>query len=100
MQHASLVFYEREVVTATGGLVMSSIYRETRVVTEQQGANGAMADKEYVPGLIPSQNVFDLAHDAQLGIDCSLPSADAHSGLCEELIGHRRKFAGWQVTCC
>ena len=54
MQHASLVFDEREVLTAAGGLIIGSINRETRIVTEQKGADGAVADEEHVARSISS----------------------------------------------
>jgi hypothetical protein len=54
MQHASPVFDEREVVTAVGGLIKGSIDREARIMTEQKGTDGAMADEEHVAGSISS----------------------------------------------
>jgi hypothetical protein len=54
MQHASPVFDERKVVTAASGLIIGSINRETRIVTEQKGADGAVADEEHVARSISS----------------------------------------------
>jgi hypothetical protein len=48
MQHQSPVFDEREIVTAASGLIIGSINRESRIVAEQKGADGAVADEEYV----------------------------------------------------
>ena len=44
MQHPSPV----EIVTAASGLIIGSINRESRIVAEQKGADGAVADEEYV----------------------------------------------------
>jgi hypothetical protein len=52
MQQAQSFLRECEIVTATGRLIMDSIYRETRTVTEQQGTDGAMADEENVAFVI------------------------------------------------
>src|SRR3979490_599437 len=42
MQHPSPV----EIVTAASGLIIGSINRESRIVAEQKGADGAVADEE------------------------------------------------------
>jgi hypothetical protein len=54
MKHASPVFDESEVVTATSGLVMGSINPETRIMTEQKGTDCAVANEEHVAGSISS----------------------------------------------
>ncbi len=54
MQHATPVFDEREAVTATSGLIMGSINRKARIVAEQQGSDGAVADEEHVARSISS----------------------------------------------
>jgi hypothetical protein len=64
MQHASPVLDEGEVVTAAGGLIMGSINREPRIVTEQQGADRAVADEEHVARSISGKDEFDLADNA------------------------------------
>jgi hypothetical protein len=48
MQRATPVFDEREVVTATTGLIMGSINRKTRIVAEQKSADGAVAYEEHI----------------------------------------------------
>jgi hypothetical protein len=98
MQRATPVFDEREVVTATTGLVMGSINRKTRIVAEQKSADGTVAYKEDIARPISSQDVFDLAYDASLGIDCSFPSLNTDKGLREELVGHPLKLVLWQET--
>ena len=64
MQHAQSFLDEREVIAAAVRLIMGSINRETRIVTEQQSTDGAMADEENVAVSISSQDVFDLVHNA------------------------------------
>ena len=81
MQHPPPVLEEGEIVTAASGLIVGPVDREARTVAEQKGADGAVADKEHVAGAIPPQDVFDLADDAQLGIDGALPSPDADKGF-------------------
>jgi hypothetical protein len=54
MQHATPVFDECEVVTATTGLIMGSINRKTRIVAEQKSADGAVAYKEHIARPISS----------------------------------------------
>jgi hypothetical protein len=73
--------------------------REAAIMTEQKSADCAVADEEHVARSISSQDVFDLADDAQLCIDCSFPSPDAYEGLCEKLMGHRLKLIRWQKAC-
>jgi hypothetical protein len=48
MQHPSPFSDEREIVTAASGLIIGSINRASRIVAEQKGADGAVADEEYV----------------------------------------------------
>jgi hypothetical protein len=66
MQHSLTFFDEREIVTTASGLIIGSINRETRIVTKQEGAAGAVADEEHVARSISRPDVFDLADDAQL----------------------------------
>ena len=63
MQHAPPVLDEREVMTTARRLIIGAIDRDPGVVTEQQGADGAVADKEHVARAIPGQHEFDLADD-------------------------------------
>jgi hypothetical protein len=96
MQYASSVLDESEIMTAASRLIMGSIDREIRIVTEQKSADGTMANEQNIARLISSQDVFDLADDALLSIDCS--ALNACMGLCEELVGHHLKLARWQET--
>jgi hypothetical protein len=64
-----------------------------RFVQSQNPNNGntkeyqhQLADKEHIAWSISSQDVFDLADNAQLGIGGSLPAPNADVGLCEKLI--------------
>ena len=100
MQDASPILDQREAVAAAGGLIMGPINRQAGIVTEQKGADGAVADEQYVTRSISGQHAFDLADDAQLGIDRPLPSPDADKGMCEKLIGHRLELVGGQETRC
>jgi len=94
MQHPSPILDQREVVAAAGGLIIGSINRETGIVTEQKGTDGAVADEQHVTRSISGQHAFDLADDAQLGIGSPLPSPDAGKRVCEKLIGHRLELVG------
>jgi hypothetical protein len=94
MQDASPILDQREVVAAARGLIMGPIDREAGIVTEQKGTDSAVADEQYVTRSISGQHAFDLADDAQLGIDRPLPSPDADKGICEKLTGHRLELVG------
>ena len=54
MQHAPPVLDQREIMTAVRRLIIGAVDRDTRVVTEQQGADGAVADEEHVARSISS----------------------------------------------
>jgi hypothetical protein len=81
MQHAAPLPGEREAVISADRLIMGSIDRKIETVTEQKIPDGAVADKQHIARAIASQDMFDLADDAQLGIDGPFPSANAEQDL-------------------
>jgi hypothetical protein len=84
MQHATPVLDEREEVTAASGVIVSPLNCNAGIVTEQKGADRALADEKHIARSVSGQDVFDLANDARLGIDCSFPSPNADEGLREK----------------
>ena len=99
MQHPTIPFGECKAVTAAGGLVVSSINRNTGIMTEQKRANGTVANEDHIAGSVSGQDVFDLPNNAQLGIDGALPAPNTGKWLREKLICHGLEFAGHQETC-
>src|SRR5712692_2590562 len=99
MLHATAILGEREEATTASGLVMGSIDRKPGIMTIQESTNATVADKEHVARSISSQDVFDLANNARLGINRPLPAPNADVGLCEELIGDCLKLVRHQETC-
>lgn len=82
MSHTASLSAERKIVTAAAaGLVMRSINRKARIMAIQQSADTTVPDKEHIARFFPSQDVFDLAYDAQLGINRALPAPNADLGL-------------------
>jgi hypothetical protein len=98
MLHATAILAEREKATAASWLVMGSINRKTGIMTIQERTNATVADKEDIARSIAGQDVLDLANNAQLGIDRSLPAPNADVGLREKLIGHRLELVWHQET--
>jgi hypothetical protein len=88
MLHATAISGEREKVTTASWLIMGSINRKTRIMTIQESPNATVADEEHIARSISSQDLFDLANNARLGINRSLPAPNAGVGLGEKLIGH------------
>ena len=74
MLDTTAVLGEREKATAADWLVMDSVNRKTGIVTIQESADAAVTDKKHVARSISSQDVFDLANNAQLRINRSLPA--------------------------
>jgi hypothetical protein len=64
--------------------------------TIQESTNATVADKEDIAGSISDQDVLALAHNAQLGINRSLPTSNAGVGLREKLISYRLKLVMYQ----
>ena len=88
MLDATAILGEREEVTTTAGrLVMGSLNRKSAIMTIQECTNTPVTDKKHIARSVSGQDVFDLANNAQLGIDRSLPSPNADVGLREKLIG-------------
>jgi len=96
MLHATVILRQSEKMAAPGGLVIGSINRKTRIMTIQESTNATVADKEDIAGSISRQDVLDLAHNAQLGINRSLPAPNAGVGLREKLMSHRLKLVRYQ----
>jgi hypothetical protein len=92
MLYAAALLGECEEAAAVSRLVTGPVDRNTRIVTIQQGADATMADEEDVARFISSQDVFDLADDARLGIDRPLPAPNADLGPGKKLIGDCLKF--------
>ena len=85
-------------MSTAGRLIMSSINRQTRIVTKQQGANRTVTDKEHVARSIPSQDLLDLANDARLRVDRSLPTPDGDQWAREKLLSNRFENVGLEET--
>src|SRR4051812_42132009 len=96
MQHATAILGEGEEAATARGLVMGAIDRQTSIMTIQERADAAVADKQYIPRSLSRQHVFDLANDARLGVDRALPAATADFGLREELIGDQLELVRHQ----
>src|SRR5476651_518382 len=77
MQHATPLFDEREEAAAASWLIIDSINCQIRIVAKQKGADSAMTDEKHIACPILNQDAFDLTYDAQLGVDCPLPSLNA-----------------------
>ena len=88
MPDATVIRGEREKATTAGWLVMASINRNTGITTIQQRPDATVTDKQHIARPVPSQDVLDLANNAQLRINRSLPAPNADGGFCEKLIGH------------
>jgi hypothetical protein len=86
MLHAAAILGEGEKVTAATRLVIGSFNRKTRIMATQKSTNTTVADKEHIARSISSQDMFDLADNAQLGIGGSLPASNADVGLREKPI--------------
>lgn len=99
MLNATAILGEREKVTTAGWLVIGSINRKTRIMTIQEGTNATVADKEHIARSISGQDLFDLANNAQLGINRSLPAPNADLGLREKFIGHCLELIRHQEAC-
>jgi len=90
---------EREKVTAAGWLVMGSLNRKPGIVTIQESTDAAVTNKKHIARSVSSQNVFDLANNAQLRINRPLPAPNADVGLREKLIGDRLELVRHQEAC-
>jgi hypothetical protein len=99
MLNATAILGEREKVTTPGWLVIGSINRKTRIMTIQEGTNATVADKEHVARSVSGQDLFDLANNAHLGINRSLPAPNADLGLREKFIGHCLELIRHQEAC-
>src|SRR5216684_7415614 len=77
MQDLPPVAREREDVASAGGLIVAAVDGVAGIVTEQQRADGAMADEQNIARPIARQHRLGLADDARLRIDGALPAADA-----------------------
>jgi len=99
VQHATTVRGEGEKVTTASRLVMDSIDRKTTIVAIQERTNATVTDEEHIARPVASQDLFDLADNAQLGINRSLPAPNADVGLREKLISHRLKLVRHQESC-
>src|SRR5882724_7196839 len=87
---------EREKVTAAGWLVMGSLNRKPGIVTIQESTDAAVTDEKHIARSVSSQDVFDLANNAQLRINRPLPAPNADVGLREKLIGDRLELVWHQ----
>lgn len=99
MLNATAILGEREKVTTAGWLVIGSINRKPRIMTIQEGTNATVADKEHVARSVSGQDLFDLANNAHLGINRSLPAPNADLGLREKFIGHCLELIRHQEAC-
>src|SRR5215471_17491821 len=99
MQHATALRDECEAATAASRLIMGAINRQAGVMAVQESTNAAVADKEHIARSVARQHVLDLADNAQLGVNRSLPAPSAGVGVREELIGHRLELVGDQKAC-
>jgi len=100
MPYAALLPGECEKAATAGGLIISSVDRNTRIVAIQQGADATMADEEDVARSISSQDVLDLPDDTRLGVNRPLPAPNADLGLGKELVGNRLKLVRNQEAGC
>src|SRR5437868_14383583 len=99
MLNTTAVPGEREKATAASRLVMGSVDRKPGIVTIQESADAAVTDKKHIARSVSSQNLFDLANNAQLRIYRPLPAPNADVGLREKLIGDRLEFVWHQEAC-
>jgi hypothetical protein len=81
VQYPTVLFGECKALTATHRLVIDSLNHKAGIITKQKSADGTVADKQHIPCSISSQEVFDLPDNAQLGINRSLPTSNAHVRL-------------------
>jgi len=100
MLHATALPREREEAATASRLIMGSVDRNTRIITIQQGADATVADEEDIARFISSQDAFDLADDARLGVNRSLPAPNADLRLGKKLIGDRLKLVRNQEAGC
>lgn len=100
MLHAPALLGECEEAAALTRLVIGSVDRNTQIITIQQSADATMADEEDVARCISSQDVFDLADYARLGVNRPLPAPNANLGHGKELIGDSLKLARHQEAGC
>ncbi len=94
MQDLTRVSREGKDVSAAGGLIVDAIDGIAGSVTEQQRADGAVADEENITRPIAREHFFGLANDARLRVDGALPAACAEIRPREELIGDLFEL-GW-----
>src|SRR5215831_1830508 len=99
MQHATALLDKCEAATAASRLVMGAINRQARIMAVQESTNAAVPDKEHVARSVARQHVLDLADNAQLCVNRSLPAPNADVGVRKELIGHRLELVGDQKPC-
>src|SRR5258707_8284186 len=90
---------EREKATAASWLVRGSVNRKTSIMPIQESTDAAVTDKKHIARSLSSQDVFDLANNAQLRINRALPAANAGVGLREKLIGVCLKLVWHQEAC-
>ena len=90
---------EREKATAAGWLVMDSVNRKPGIVTIQESTDAAVTDKKHIARSVSSQDVFDLANNAQLRINRPLPAPNAGPGLGEKLVSDGLELVRHQEAC-
>jgi hypothetical protein len=98
MENPPAVPAQCETIAAADALVVAAVNLQTGIVAEQKGADGAVADKEYISRQVSTEDVFDLLPDPPLRIDRALPAPDTGERMAEELIGHRLELFGVQET--
>src|SRR2546423_1366633 len=100
MLHVAVLLGKCKEAAAAGRLVIGPVDRNTRIVAVQQGADATMADEEDLARFIASQDMFDLADDARLGVDRTLPAPNADLGLGKKPVGDCLKLVRNQEAGC
>ena len=77
MDDASCADIVGEIIAAARRLIRFAADLPSAEMEQQERSHSSMADKGDVIALVGSEREFDFAHDTTLGIDSSLPSANA-----------------------
>lgn len=92
VKHSPVCLGHRKVATPATSLIMCPTDGNIAIVTEEECADSAVPNEEHIAFMLPAENRLRLAHDADLGIDRTLPAAYALIWMSKEFIGHACKF--------
>jgi len=92
VEHFPVCLGHRKVAAPATSLITCGTDGNIGIVTKEECAHGAVPNEEHIAFMLPAENRLRFAHDADLGIDRTLPAAYALMWMGKEFIGHACKF--------